>query len=163
MTSDGTSLTIEDLRRWVLAFRRACENAAEEVRGNDYYGFFGEFPKGQCLTSAYLLAQFLATECSVHPDAIRVCSNAWRHDRSHGWLKIGDLVVDITVDQFDDGGEVEYVTSDRSWHETFSQPTVKEFSPAERDGSFRTKVFFERYDLIVSRLDRSALNIPPVQ
>lgn len=76
---------------------------------------------------------------------------------------VDDLVIDITADQFDDGGAVEYVTSDRSWHKTFSRPTLEEFSPAERDGSFRTEGFFKRYDLILSHLDLSTSEGPPAQ
>lgn len=163
MTSDGTPFTLDDLRRWVLAFRRACERAAVAVRRNPEYGYFEEFPKGQCLTSADLLAQFLTVELEVPQDLIRRCYAAERDGFTHGWLVINGFIVDITADQFDDGHNVELVSSDLAWHGTFSPPIVEDFSPAERDGSFGTEGFFKRYDLILAHLERSDLGLPPAQ
>jgi len=42
-----------------------------------------------------------------------------RGEQSHAWLECGDLIVDITADQFPEIKEKILVTTDRYWHKIF--------------------------------------------
>lgn len=155
MESSEETISIEDLRCWVTAFRKACEAAAKAAAGDPDYGYFSEFPSGQCLNSVRLLAQFLHDKCGVPACWMLECYDAWRDGQSHAWLRVSGWIVDITADQFDDGGDVEFVTQDEAWHQTFSTPVVDEFVPIERIDDFGAAAFFRRYDLILAHLEPS--------
>lgn len=162
MTSDGTPFTVDDLRRWVLAFRRACERAAAEVRDNPKYGCFRGFPRDQCWNASHWLADFLHLHCGVPAAMICVCVNGLRQDGSHAWLRIGDWIVDITPDQFADGMAVDYVTSDDVWHKTFNGTKCDAYQPPDENDSL-LRDYFDTYELIFTHLDHSALELPPEQ
>lgn len=79
--------------------------------------FWPGFPGGACSDASLVLGAVLddaghrGFECAwgeiVKPDGTRP---------SHGWLQRGDLIIDITADQFDDVTETVIVSRDSAWH-----------------------------------------------
>jgi hypothetical protein len=76
------------------------------------------FPRGACSDASLLLGAWLADNgrsgfdyvCGLRIDNEGNCI-------SHGWRARGDLVVDITADQFTDGPGSVVVASPSPWHE----------------------------------------------
>ncbi|MDP9139680.1 MAG: hypothetical protein M3O62_02670 [Pseudomonadota bacterium] len=58
-----------------------------------------DFPTGACGSASDLLGTWLIDEYSLNPDYV----HGERDGKSHGWLELNKLVVDITSDQFSDG------------------------------------------------------------
>lgn len=56
---------------------------------------FNNFPRGQCLNTAQMLADFLK---SKGYENVVVISGSSKILGSHAWISIGDLIVDITAD-----------------------------------------------------------------
>ena len=86
------------LEKLVFAFRKAIERAQK----NDEPGeFFRKFPTGQCGHTSDLLAQFLIDNGGSQ---VRYVYGTYygRNDKmqSHAWLSVGDMIIDITADQF---------------------------------------------------------------
>lgn len=79
--------------------------------------FWPGFPGGSCSDASLVLGAILddaghtGFQCAwgeiVKPDGTRP---------SHGWLQRGDLIVDITADQFDEIAEPVIVATDSAWH-----------------------------------------------
>ncbi|MDQ5827717.1 MAG: hypothetical protein M3441_26545 [Chloroflexota bacterium] len=82
---------------------------------------FQEFPRGSCGDAALLLGRYLQ-DCGLGPFNY-VCGSireeGGRDFHSHAWLQRGDIIVDITADQFDEISEPVIVTRDHSWHDRF--------------------------------------------
>lgn len=73
------------------------------------------FPQGACGDAALLLAKFLEQHGHGGFDYML----GWRDGWSHAWLQRGQLVVDITADQFDEVGEPVIVCDGSPWHAAF--------------------------------------------
>ena len=74
------------------------------------------FPHGACGDAALLLAKRLEEEGYGAFDYML----GERSGFSHAWLQQGDLIVDISGDQFDDMHEKVYVGFNSPWHAQFS-------------------------------------------
>jgi hypothetical protein len=83
---------------------------------------FEEFPRGSCDDAALLLGKFLQDSGLGRFDY--VCGEIHEGDnhnfQTHAWLQQGELIVDITADQFDEIREPVLVTRDHSWHNRFN-------------------------------------------
>lgn len=57
----------------------------------------------------------------------------WRGRSSHAWLRQGNVIVDVTADQFPDMDQPVIVTTDDGWHRQFDrQPQpLKAFGPSD--------------------------------
>lgn len=77
---------------------------------------FGSFPTGSCGSSSDLLAQYLLSKGVKKIKYVH--GKRGRH--SHGWLEIDGLIIDIAGDQFDDGVDGVYISTDRYFHDKFS-------------------------------------------
>lgn len=87
--------------------------------------FWPGFPGGACSDASLVLGAILddaghsGFECAwgeiVKPDGTRP---------SHGWLQRGDLIVDITADQFDEVSEPVIVSTDSAWHRKWQIVTM---------------------------------------
>ena len=106
---------------------RAAEVRAYLSSGSSgrHLGSLLSFPTGCCKVASLLLLQWLNDREGVK-DALGI-ANARRpnpytpgKDATHFWLEVGDVIVDITADQFDDYSEPVHVSSNRAWHETFA-------------------------------------------
>ena len=106
--------SIEEL---ALSFRRACERVQLEQHDP-----FSHFPRGACGDASLLLSKFLRKH--GFEEITYVCGVASEEDdiRSHAWLEIEGLLVDVTADQFPNHpGPPVLVTRDRSWHAHFRE------------------------------------------
>ena len=74
-----------------------------------------DFPFGACGDATLLLAKYLDQQGFGLFDYM--LGNRGEH--SHAWLQRGELIVDITADQFPDVVETIIVTTNSPWHLTF--------------------------------------------
>lgn len=134
---------VDDLRRAVTDVRIALG------RGGFHSPALFQFPRGACGVACDLLAEYL-----------------WRHDHgpwryrwgvakaprgSHAWLEQGDVIVDITADQFEEITAPVLITTNPAWHLQFRPgPSKRLASLAERDldGSMLRADYRRMLDLI---------------
>jgi ribosomal protein S27AE len=102
---------MEELIGLVVDFRARLEQYDQ-----DHGLTLQSFPNGACGDASILLAHHLALHgfgpyryvCGRHGDA------------SHVWLTAGDVIIDITADQFADFDEPVFVAVLSSWHEALA-------------------------------------------
>lgn len=110
----GVSITMRDLSRLqdhAVRFRCAiesCDKSSLPVT-------FEHFPRGACGDATLLLAKFL--EESGLGQFNYVLGD--RNGSSHAWLENGDVVVDITADQFPDMPHPVVAAYKSKWHAAF--------------------------------------------
>lgn len=139
-----------------VAFRAAILGANR----NKLLPSLRDFPSGACGDASLLLARFL------EESGLGTALYVWGHREkySHGWLESGNLIVDITSDQFladpeailvldeppqTTGGVL--VTTDRSWHSQF-EDMQRHAARIDIYDDFTNKVLQEAYREIRSRL-----------
>ena len=80
-----------------------------------------DFPAGACGDTSILLGAYLV-DCG-HRGFEYICGERGSHDAgdwtSHAWLARGELVIDITADQFPDAPAAVIVESPSPWHRQF--------------------------------------------
>lgn len=93
-----------------------------------------DFPGGACGDAALLLAKHL--QLAVIWPLMYVCGwMAMAHrNQSHAWLEYGDLIIDITADQFEGISDPVIVTADRAWHGRFTVTSSREADYNNWDG-----------------------------
>ena len=116
LTSDQAAV-----REACTAFRAALERTTPRPVGLE------GFPNGACGDTSELLADFLRS--SGLGDPLFVSGRNGDHTSTHAWLELGDLIVDITADQFEDIEDRIIVTTDRNWYEA-RFPSVVSHRPA---------------------------------
>ncbi len=72
-----------------------------------------DFPSACCAVTSELLGDYL-NSIPGGPEAETV--NANRNGKSHMWLVVDSLIVDLTADQFPDGRPAVYVGPEDSWY-----------------------------------------------
>lgn len=103
------------LRRIAHEFRRAIELSDK----NSLPTTFKDFPDGSCGDAALLLGTYLLMNGYGEFRYIlgeRGSAESWC---SQVWLTQGDLIVDITADQFPDSNEKVVVCRGSEWHKPF--------------------------------------------
>jgi hypothetical protein len=78
---------------------------------------FRDFPKGSCGAAAKTLGLYIRETLQIECTLINAGSSnvyPW----THSWLEYGNLIIDVTADQFGKQPPV-WVTTDRSWHQRF--------------------------------------------
>jgi hypothetical protein len=77
------------------------------------------FPRNSCDHASALLGRYLQEHGFDVVYINNGCrdGNSWKN--SHAWLEIGDMIIDITADQFSDQTERVIVTTDHTWHSAF--------------------------------------------
>lgn len=102
----------DTIRRLATLFRRAIEATPKSELPNT----FAEFPRGACGDATLLLAKFLEEhDCGAFNYVL-----GERCEHSHAWLQQGELVVDITADQFEDVPGPVIVEHGSAWHVAFA-------------------------------------------
>ena len=113
------------LRTVAKKFRVCLEKANQEELTNG----LRSFPRGACGHATLLLGTFLSDRGFGQFNY--VCGErGYKQDgdwTSHAWLQKGNLVVDITADQFDGDIDKVIVAENSDWH---SQFTVEDEHPA---------------------------------
>lgn len=107
---------IKNLRDLSKRFRNAIEKCDPKSLPVTLQGF----PYGACGDATLLLAKYLHENGCGQFDYVL----GKRGDYSHVWLQRGDLIVDITADQFEDQNTPIIVTKDQSWYASFHGETL---------------------------------------
>lgn len=83
--------------------------------------FMMHFPQGSASESTLLLGALLFDHGLAGFDYVAGERGAYAQNdwSSHAWLTRGDLVVDITADQFEDAPEAVIVSAQSRWHDQF--------------------------------------------
>jgi hypothetical protein len=105
----------ERIRLLASQFRVAIECALSTLSIE-----FDGFPNGSCGEASMLLRTFLKEQGLGTFQYV----SGKREGRTHAWLELNGLIVDITADQFSDCEEPVVVTSLSPFHESF-QGTVR--------------------------------------
>ena len=117
---------VEKIRKLAAQIRNAIAKMGyDEFADSD---FLLRYPRGCCGDASNLLAKFLR-------DNDIECEYVWgmMGQQSHAWLECGDLIIDITADQFTEIKEKILITTDKSWHKKF-------------EGQTRSDGDFEKFD-----------------
>lgn len=113
----GGMTNLSKVRAISLRVRSAIESIPPTERPPE----LANFPHGSCGSSSLLLGAVLAD--SGHTDFRYVCGERPSQDGtrivSHAWLTDGELIVDITADQFCDAPEAVIVATASLWHNSF--------------------------------------------
>jgi len=109
-------LEVRHLKDIATDFRKALVAVVQENTEAQLFGFpICEFPRGACGEASMLLATYYREQ---HCGAFEYYFGI-RNGRSHAWLGRGNLIIDITADQFEDEDRPVIVTTDHSWHNQF--------------------------------------------
>lgn len=85
---------------------------------------FRFFPGGTCGAVSDLLGQYLRQAYGL--DARYVCGLR-DGQQSHAWVRVDDVIVDITADQFEDGmPPVAVASPDNEWHAAWHKQTERQ-------------------------------------
>lgn len=130
---------IEQIRQRAQAFRRALERVAPQSAASALQ----QFPHGSCGDVSELLGTYLRER--NFGDFDYVWAQKYRTGdgggyMSHAWLQQGDLIIDITADQFPEMSEPVIVGVETAWHRSFERW-------GRRTADFRTSGSFELLDL----------------
>jgi hypothetical protein len=101
----------KDLFFETTKFRKAIEGCDKKLLPVS----FQSFPTGSCGDASLTLAQYLKVKGFGEFDYIL----GGRMGKSHGWLSQGEIIIDITADQFADNNEKVIVSINSEWHKDF--------------------------------------------
>ena len=101
------------LQKLVKTFRKAIINCDKKILPPT----LKNFPYGACGDASLLLARYLIKN-NIYP--LEYVSGEMISDSStHAWLKIDDLFIDITVDQFEEMEKDHIISKNESWYAQF--------------------------------------------
>lgn len=104
---------------YVLQIALRVRKAIESVQPQDLPITFSHFPRGACGDASLLLGTYFEESCGLPPFEY-ICGERGTYEQdnwtSHAWLQRGDLVVDITADQFFDAPAPVIVAAPSIWH-----------------------------------------------
>jgi hypothetical protein len=143
---------LDRIRDAATAFRAAIEACKGQL------GIaFEEFPRGACGDTALLLARYLHLEGFgdfTYVSGERV-SPGEDDFYTHAWLRQGDVIIDITADQFE-GQPPVIVTKDSGWHVGFSPFFERPGDIDEYDQGTRNELI-RAFHKILCRIPRGGL------
>jgi hypothetical protein len=130
-----TSLSDERVFELASAVRFAFEQASRARLP----ATLQDFPSGACGDAECMVAKLL----EMHGDGEFDYMLGSRAEHSHAWIQRGDLIVDITADQFDDYSLPVTVSRNSLWHADFEGERlhVADFSIWSRDAPHLRGVF----------------------
>jgi hypothetical protein len=149
MSGEDEAGSLIHIRQLAVQFRRAIERCPRSRLPIQ----FRDFPHGSCGDATLLLEKFLQENGHTGFKYIP----AMRDDHAHAWLQRGDLVVDITADQFPDQRRSVIVALNSRWHKTFErdlleeQEHVADFEQYDHRTAAELRIV---YRLIISHLER---------
>ncbi|BED89450.1 hypothetical protein PspMM1_19180 [Pseudoalteromonas sp. MM1] len=108
-------MDIEAIKKEVYKAREVFEKHCNHISKT----FFGDFPSASCGPSADLIAEYLLSKGVQNIEYVY----GERNGGSHGWLEIEGHIIDITGDQFEEGIEGVFISSNRDFHNQFSPQT----------------------------------------
>lgn len=109
--SRATLVTVID------AARRGLEGSVFEQ-----HSLFHGFPTGTCGPAAEVLGRIVKEKLDL--DGVYVCSKGHPQldfEQTHAWYEVGDFILDLTHDQFEETGLTGWVFErEGGWHSQFS-------------------------------------------
>lgn len=85
----------------------------------DAPGFLCKFPEGCCSWASYMMGHFMKYELYLNPIEIQAQRDNDDGTDPHSWLMVGNVIVDITSDEFDDSEERVIVSEYSPWHDSW--------------------------------------------
>ena len=113
-------MSFEKIRNAATAFRLAIEGSDRSELSEG----FSRFPWGSCGDASLLLAAYLRDEGLGDFELIAARGT----NGDHAWLQQGEVVIDITADQFTGFDFAVYVGNDE-WHRQFGE--IRTSEPAD--------------------------------
>jgi len=115
-----------DLRPSVVLFRKAILKA--KVDGFQFDSL-DSFPVNCCEFSSYLLAKFLIEKIGL--SSLKIVTGENRHKKSqrHIWVKLDEIDIDITANQFSSTDRTVIVEVHSQWHQRFKIINVENPNP----------------------------------
>ncbi|WP_322617479.1 hypothetical protein [Pseudomonas sp. BIC9C] len=104
--------TVELLRSVVAAFRKSCDAIHLQ---NRMPSCMTNFPGGCCGNCSEILGDYLISRGLAQAELVR----ADKGGKSHAWIEVGNLVIDVTGDQFPGRPSV-YVDAADAWFKKWS-------------------------------------------
>lgn len=135
----------EQIKRECLLFREAVE------KNKDCIGieWFKDFPRGCCQDVSLILALYLHKKGFGIAEVV----SGWRGNKSHAWLELDDMIIDITADQFDDVNERVLVTTNSKFHEEFKEDKTRAlYNQMLTGANFFDVELFNAYDIILKEI-----------
>jgi hypothetical protein len=118
MEVDLSSL-LATVRMLTTGFRTAIEGCDRHLLPIS----FRHFPRGSCRDASLLLGTYLSERGCGSFDYVAGERGDWQSEPptwvSHAWAAQGDLIADITADQYPDAPAGVIVTTDSPWHQSF--------------------------------------------
>lgn len=108
----------------ILAYRFRA--AIEATPRNQLSIGLQDFPLGACSDATSLLGHFLKAQGFGSFDHVSGRRYDGDRERTHAWLQRGDLIIDITADQFPEVDQSVIVANGSAWHETFETEVLHE-------------------------------------
>lgn len=107
-----------------------------------------DFPSGACGDTSILLGAYLV-DCGHHGFEYICGTRGSQEDgnwTTHAWLARGDLVIDITADQFSDAPAGVIVESPSIWHRQFDpdRPTPSDFREYHGPSMYEMHAMYSR-------------------
>ena len=114
---------IEQLKKEAIKARKVMENHKHELDDS----LFDKFPIGACGNTSFIFGKWLKEKGFKEVKYVVGYRKKWK---SHAWLEINGLIIDITADQFEEGMEPIFIGKNRDFHDTFenqvkSEPTTR--------------------------------------
>jgi hypothetical protein len=114
-----------------------------------------DFPEGCCDDASILLAEFLEENGYTNINLIHGSNGGTQKElKSHDWLLVNNIIVDITADQFDWKGYINepvIIEKESLFHATFDQVNKGRALDSERATQHRG-AFCDAYSVIKSEL-----------
>ncbi|NTA40588.1 hypothetical protein [Agrobacterium salinitolerans] len=109
---------------------RRFRDAIERTPANLLPITFQNFPAGACGDATLVLGHYLKAQGLAAFDYVL----GMRDNHSHAWLQHGDIIIDITADQFSEIDQSVIVTAHPTWHSEFAAEVLHEADFTIYDG-----------------------------
>jgi hypothetical protein len=142
---------VEEITTISNAVRLAIDEN-EAVKSLFWFGF----PRFACGDATSILGTILANAGHVGFKCVSgENDDFYGRYQTHAWLQRGDLIVDITADQFDDVDDSVIVSTDSAWHRKWrigkiTPGSIDELNPSEVQNVSR--IYVEVSKLLADRL-----------
>jgi hypothetical protein len=107
--------TLTQLRDLAIKFRTGvekCDRRSLPVT-------FEDFPTGACGDASLLLGKYLYNSGFGSFQYVCGIRCRYRKEQEHAWLQQGEIIIDVTADQFSEIHESVIVTTDHLWYDAF--------------------------------------------
>jgi hypothetical protein len=129
MMTKQPRMTPEAIKRLAVKCRKLIRESDRSQWGPQ----FRDFP-GACGDVSEMFGTYLFERCGVNAKYVSSVEGTG-FDGTHAWLELGDLIIDLTCDQFpQDLLPAPYVEKDRAWHSRWvvdRKSSINELSEGE--------------------------------